>query len=268
MTISLRNRLGHAIVKTLQIPPLSLFTPRSWLRPRSLLSLCRRRPLSGRMQLAVSAIVVVVWLGSSCFGFWFLLNHDTSVLRPDAAGQSLVGENPIVQDSADNFPAATLVSKTVFERSRESLHGLIPGLGELRVIVAIHPRCPCTRTTLNELRRLLTEATISVQCTVLIAIPEDQSSAWLASATVDAAKRLPNTQLIPDANSNRASQLGLDISGQILVIGDDAGVLFSGGITAGRSCTTDNIGSESLARLLNGNATLPLSTPTFGCRLK
>ena len=193
-----------------------------------------------------------LWLICGCFGFWFLLDH----------GIYADGAKGIVKDPNDG-----LVSRCIAPIRSEDLEDFVPQQGTLHVVMALHPKCPCTRNTLVELQQLLTIDPFSTRCTFLLALPQGEAISWMDTGTARLAKSLPNSQMLVDIDATRSRQLGLRNSGAMLVVQSDRTVAFCGGITAGRSCVAANPGSETVAKLFRHESVVSITTPTFGCPL-
>lgn len=213
----------------------------------------RERSQSIRIR-GVYCLASLVWFSFAIFGFWVLLDHDTSTGTDD-------------NRSAVHGLNTTLVQNSVSARSTELLKELIPAPGQLSIVMALHPTCPCTRSSLAELERLLETESTTSQCVFLVALPSDKSMSWIDTDTTMLAKGLPNSRIIVDVDAKLATQLGIENSGGILVVQPNGTVSFSGGITSGRTCTQENPGSVAVASLIRGEAVQAITTPTFGCPL-
>jgi hypothetical protein len=78
---------------------------------------------------------------------------------------------------------------------------------------------------------------------------------------------MPGLRVIDDRGSAIAKQFGAATSGQVLVYDDHAQLRFSGGITAYRGHSGDNVGRDLILALERGQRTLLTNTPVFGCSL-
>ncbi len=193
------------------------------------------------------------WLGSVIFGFWILLVHNTDTGNP----------------SLDEYGIrATLVRDHVDPIALCALKEFIPPEGELHVVMAVHPKCPCTRSTLAELERLLGTESTTTRCVFLVSMPSEMPMSWLDSGTTKLAMGIPNARIVVDVDAKRAQRLGLKNSGEILIVQPDGTVSFSGGITSGRTCSQENPGSVAVASLFRGDSIHAITTPTFGCPIK
>ena len=211
-----------------------------------------RRRIQGSLRYRQIAIGGAAWLICIVIGFWTLLVHDTESTS-----------------TAGHVEAAWVTHASLSNHiDREELRDLTPDAGELHIVMALHPKCPCTHNTMRELARLVSIDPLGTRCTFLVHLPATKSLSWMDTETTQMARELPNTQLIVDRESSRAKRLGLNRSGEAMVITHDGKVSFRGGITAGRSCLMENPGARAIENLVHRIAISPLTTPTFGCPLQ
>jgi hypothetical protein len=149
-----------------------------------------------------------------------------------------------------------------------------PSTSELRraieehtLLLFVHPRCPCTSATLEELTFVLTRGAGQVRAQVLFAWPNGQANAWTETKLVRAVQRLPGVQAIWDEGGRETSRFGIRTSGHALLY-DTAGQLcFSGGLTPARGHGGDCAGSAALLARLRGDSAARATAPVFGCPL-
>lgn len=139
------------------------------------------------------------------------------------------------------------------------------------VVMALHPRCPCSRASVAEFEKVARGSEASAAFVVLVAVPEGADAKWTESDTVTAARGIPGVRVVLDAGGVNAAKLGMRSSGHVVVY-DRAGALaFSGGITATRAQTGPNPGADALRDLASDccskDPNRPASTPVFGCAL-
>lgn len=135
------------------------------------------------------------------------------------------------------------------------------------LVLFAHPRCPCTRASVAELRELLsTEA--RVRTYVLVLKPHEFPDGWEKTDVWRNAASIPGVTVISDVDGIEAARLGAKTSGQTLVY-DAAGTLvFSGGITALRGEAGENSGVRSIASILSGAGPDRATTSVFGCAIR
>lgn len=190
-------------------------------------------------------LVIVGWLGLIACGFGALAAY--------ASIPGAVGDPPSIWPSND-------------------AGGMQLARGTHTVILAVHPRCPCTRATINELERTLARA---IEQPVIYALifepgPDDSADVDESFARTRIAERLgslPGVVMISDPGSIIAQQFGALTSGHTLVYDATGSLVFSGGLTPTRSHEGPNTGSASLVELFNGRSAIAEQTPVYGCPL-
>jgi hypothetical protein len=136
-----------------------------------------------------------------------------------------------------------------------------------RLIIGIHPKCPCTLATLSELERLMKDVQGVTSCSILVFIPADASAAWLDTTSVRRAKAIPGADVSFDVDGHTLKRLGFSTSGNVALCDASGTVRFQGGITASRGHEGINLGAESIRALADGRAPIVSETPVFGCRI-
>ena len=144
--------------------------------------------------------------------------------------------------------------------------GLSRPAGAWTLLTLIHPHCSCSRATVEELQAILEKAPPSVRSYVLVYRPSDFRPGWENTEVVQAARRLPRTQVVVDVDAREAKLFGGFTSGQTFLYDGDGNLRFSGGVTALRGHAGLNRGVASVIRIARsgaGNATHPV----FGCAI-
>lgn len=137
------------------------------------------------------------------------------------------------------------------------------------LIVFVHPRCACTRATLNKLAVILTDCpNPPSNYVVLSAAGEDSSPESEADLQRRYAEIFPNSHVILDRDGSESKRFGATTSGFILFFNKRGRLRFSGGITPHRGGEPPCDSEEQLAGALRDtSAAVVVETPTFGCSL-
>jgi len=135
------------------------------------------------------------------------------------------------------------------------------------LVMAIHPKCPCTRASVGELARLIRYAEGKLACQLLIYQPPQAETSWQQTGLLETASNLPQTNLLFDTAGNWAKQLGMATSGSVVVYAPSGEPVFTGGITAARNHHGDNLGSDTILSILAGSNPTTQTTAVYGCRL-
>jgi hypothetical protein len=136
--------------------------------------------------------------------------------------------------------------------------------GATSVLIA-HPKCPCTRASLDQLAQIVNRSPRPLRGYVLFIRPSEVSSSWARTPLWDRATEIPGFVPLEDVDGREAHRFGAATSGHFLVYDSGRTLRFSGGITSARGSQGENAGmSSALAYLTNGSC--PHSrTPVFGC---
>ncbi len=152
----------------------------------------------------------------------------------------------------EHFPASSLVQREP---------------GKFALVLAIHPRCPCSRATLGELAKIMARGQGRVQAQVLCYKPEGAVDAWAQTDLWRSAAAIPDVRVLADEGGREAARFGAETSGQTLLFDGAGRLLFHGGITASRGHAGDNAGSDAVLAQLIGT-TARQTTQVFGCPIR
>ncbi len=134
------------------------------------------------------------------------------------------------------------------------------------LVMAIHPRCPCTRSSIAELARLSTRLRGRVSIRALIWAPDAPAVDWAPTDLVASVARIPNVEVAPDRGGRMAARLGLATSGHVALFGPSGALEFVGGLTPSRGHEGDSFGREQILAYFDGEAHAARG-PVFGCAL-
>lgn len=140
-----------------------------------------------------------------------------------------------------------------------------PDLGRINLVMFAHPRCPCTRSSVEELARIMSRAGGDVSARVVFFQPERPTSPWTSTALWRSAEAIPGVRVVADAGGEEARRFGAVTSGDVFVFDRAGAVLYEGGVTPVRGEAGVNAGSNAVSALLNDGATDRAEFPVFGC---
>ena len=172
-------------------------------------------------------------------GLKILANYET--------GPGEAGEAPLV------WPAASRIERHA---------------GRATLVMAAHPRCPCTRASIRELALLMAGCQGRVTATVLFIRPAGFEDGWERSDLWDSASAIPGVTVRSDDQGVEARRFGAKTSGQAVLYDADGRLLFSGGITGSRGHSGDNAGRSAIVALLTKGTAPRRRTSAFGCPLE
>jgi len=154
--------------------------------------------------------------------------------------------------SPPKWPASTLVARRP---------------GQSTLVMFVHPRCPCSRASLTELREIMTQAGGNLTAAVLFLRPQGVDDAWERTATFREAQGISGVTVRVDRDGAEAARFGAVTSGYTLLYDAGGGLLYAGGITAARGHVGDNAGRRSVLALLRAHPTDRHEHPVYGCPL-
>ncbi len=131
-----------------------------------------------------------------------------------------------------------------------------------------HPRCPCTRASLNELARLMARAQGGVKGFILFYQPEEFPEDWSRTDLWWTAASIEGVTVLADVNGENASQFGAATSGQVLLYSPSGELRYAGGLTGLRGHEGPNQGSKMLYSLIHDDCGPGVREfPVFGCAI-
>ena len=136
------------------------------------------------------------------------------------------------------------------------------------LLVALHPRCVCSRATVEELARVLARLGDVPRTEILLYKPDNAPDSWGQTEIVSRARSLPGVTIRPDRRGREAERFRLSVSGQTAIYAPDGRLLFTGGITPARGHEGDNAGRNALLSILSKHVPAVSSTPVFGCPIR
>jgi hypothetical protein len=137
-----------------------------------------------------------------------------------------------------------------------------------RLLMFVHPKCPCSRASLNELTAIVEREAGKVAVEVVFVKPAGADHDWENTPLRKQAAEIPDVRLVDD-DGTLAHHLGAETSGYVVLYDADGKLMFSGGITRARGHEGDSSGRHAICALLNGDADalVGAKTPVFGCPL-
>jgi hypothetical protein len=147
------------------------------------------------------------------------------------------------------------------------LNDILRKPGRFTLVMTLHPQCPCSRATLNELSQLMTRTGEQIDAHVLFVQPPGAPANWCDGDLWKQAMVISGVTISIDHDAKDASILGATTSGQVMVYDASGKIRFSGGITDGRGHEGDNAGLSSILELIRAGRTAVATTPVYGCSL-
>jgi hypothetical protein len=183
---------------------------------------------------------LVLWLGMALAGMGLLWQY-----------QHQPGE---LQATPDRWPANSQLTRAIDQPT---------------LLFFAHPKCPCTRASIDELARIMTHCQGQVQTYAIFVKPTDAAAddQWDHGDLWISAEQIPGVITVCDVDGKEAQRFQAATSG-LAILYDQAGqILFRGGITASRGHSGDNLGSAAIIDLLTQGSALVDHTEVYGCEL-
>ncbi len=145
--------------------------------------------------------------------------------------------------------------------------GITPEPGVATLVVALHPKCPCSRATVAELSRLLTHAPSAVRTHILVVRPTGAPEGFEHTDLWRTAGTIPGASLRVDPGGRVAALFGAQSSGHVVLFDEHGLLRFEGGITAARGHEGGSDGQDAILAVL-AHDPARARAPAFGCRLR
>lgn len=133
------------------------------------------------------------------------------------------------------------------------------------LIMFLHPQCPCSRASVEELARLMRFSAGRLSAHVCVFTPSGFPDDWEQTDIRNEAAAIPGVQLHRDLDAIEARRFRATTSGAVVLYGSKGELLFSGGITNSRGHAGDSVGTAEILAILDGRNVPAHETPTFGC---
>jgi hypothetical protein len=139
--------------------------------------------------------------------------------------------------------------------------------GRATIVQIDHPKCACTRASLEELNAILHELRTPTTTFILFVRPDGTEEGFEQTATWARAHELPGATVLRDDGGVEAARFGAWTSGQTLLYDADGKLLFAGGVTAFRGHLGDNLGRASVVGWVDAGTADAATAAVFGCEL-
>lgn len=135
------------------------------------------------------------------------------------------------------------------------------------LLMFAHPKCPCTRASMEELNRILANCHGRVTTHVLFFKPSQFSADWSQTDLQSSAAAIPGVTVQDDLDGKLAEAFGAETSGYVVLYDNQGRLLFHGGVTGSRGHAGDNGGEATVVALIDGDDSRGKEAPVYGCSL-
>jgi len=187
----------------------------------------------------VRIALCALWLLAAGAGTWALMTYETT--------PTPVGSTP------SQWPADSHISRQA---------------GRSTLVMFVHPHCPCSRSSMEELDRLLVQCKDSMTTHVLFIRPKGVPEDWTNTSLRKSAESIPGVHVALDQDGKEAERFGAESSGYVVLYSPKGELLFSGGITASRGHAGENPAEDAVIALATGHQSSLHHSDVFGCGLK
>ena len=170
-----------------------------------------------------AVLALVAWMALAAAGFLVLEAHERTPARGIARRR--------------DWPEGTAL-------------GFVPGLPN--VLMAVHPRCPCTRASLEGLADVVRRSPGAASVRLLVFRPEGAAEDWAGAPCSRAIAEVPGATRVDDPGGVEAARFGLMTSGAVAAFDAAGRSRFSGGLTGGRGLSGRSAGGEAVLEILEG----------------
>ena len=136
-----------------------------------------------------------------------------------------------------------------------------------RMDIYAHPRCPCTRASIEELSRLASRLGDRVDLRFWFFRPEREADAWAHSTSWNNAAAIPGATVSTDPGGRLAERAGAVASGHVVLSAPNDHVVFQGGVTLTRGHIGPSPGGDAIAAWILGGDGAD-QAPTLGCLIR
>lgn len=139
--------------------------------------------------------------------------------------------------------------------------------GRPLLVMAVHPLCPCTDASLDELGDLLARSHGACDAVLLQYHPLHGTPEW----PVDTSPRKlggVGVKVLLDHGGKIAAALGAETSGHLVFMDAQGTVRFHGGLTVARGHHGRSPAQDAILEIIGGGRPVLVSAPVFGCALE
>lgn len=190
------------------------------------------------MSLKKLFLIMAIWLAAVTVGFYTLLSYSFTT-------------KPLT------------LSDKVWPMKSKLIHGDKPAL-----VMFLHPYCPCSKASLNQLMQLLTKQNLeNIKINFVFYKPSQDYSEWQKGTLWSIAETIPGANLIIDKDGKEFKNFHPGSSGDVFFYDTKGHLVFRGGITPERGHMGPNFGESQLKRAINGKYDNLSIFPVLGCSL-
>lgn len=193
---------------------------------------------STKLSGSLWVVAAIVWMVATTVGLFALISYSNT------SGD--VGVTPV------ELPSSPTIRNTN---------------GTSTLLMFIHPQCPCSQASLQQLAQIHARCHDKVTIRILFRSASESSDTWVQTRLWKSAQRIPGAIVSVDPDGRTAADFGARTSGHVLVYNADGQLVFNGGITAARGHEGDSLGTSAVIACLREGTSIQETVPVFGCDL-
>lgn len=149
---------------------------------------------------------------------------------------------------------------------------IVRSLDRPTLLVFLHPDCPCSRATLDNLEPIVGNRDIAVVLVCLgeidLATREELDGLGGCQRQLRRWDKHSNITVLSDPDGEETDRFGAATSGFCLLFDAQGKLAYHGGVTSSRGHRGANAGAKSLKTILDGSGPAASSYPVYGCALQ
>ena len=134
------------------------------------------------------------------------------------------------------------------------------------IVLAAHPKCPCTRATAEQMIGPL-RGSPEADLVILSYVSPERADSPPEPGVAGRLAELPNARVVADPGARLAERFGAVTSGHVVAFAPDGSTAFSGGVTRSRGMSGPATGLASLHALLSDSTPPAAEACVYGCPL-
>ena len=133
------------------------------------------------------------------------------------------------------------------------------------LVMFLHPKCPCSRASVEEVSRLLANYPEAFALRFVFFQPDTTEDSWVQTDLWKTVRQFPHAEVVIDKEAREARRFGAVTSGDTYLFDPSGELRFHGGLTPGRGHIGENAGLESLRQLARSQTPSLTRFAVFGC---
>lgn len=133
------------------------------------------------------------------------------------------------------------------------------------LVMFLHPKCPCSRASVEEVSRLLATEPDAFALRFVFFQPDATEDSWVQTGLWETVRQFPHAKVVIDKDAREAKRFGAVTSGDTYLFDPSGELRFHGGLTPGRGHVGENAGLEALRQLARSQTPSLTRFAVFGC---